>query len=283
MRGVGAARAKPRFALLILLLTAGAAFTVWSRAQADKGGAIASLRSDVRQAAVAASQAEASASVAAVEARSVRQTLESQETAAAALSRMGYRPTTEDACRAVAAGDAAALALMTKISAPSVSINLGGGQWATCLESALLDSAASAKVAAGLNAFALSAKDRDRLYVGQEIGNANERNLRVRALVKSMVPDAGSGVILTSVRGTPLMYAVRADNAEAVEALLRQGANVDEPGRVDVSVQTPRGSRMETLATSPLREARRLGLKRVEPILASASARETSERRAFFK
>lgn len=279
LRGARMVRSRPGFAAVVILLSLGVAFTAWSRAKSDQGGVLSAVLADIRRAAAAAESADARTGQIQNDTQAIREAVTKPESPREALVRRGYSNKPEDVCRAISDGDVQAMTWFKEagMSAATVGVPLGGGQYATCIESALLKTG-STPTQAALNVLALESADLRRLYVSQSFGAANEGNLKAAQLLAKL---GGADVVdarLGSVRGTPLMLAVWGDNAEAVKALLAQGADPNEGGRLDFI-----GSSLFTVSASPLGEALRLGHQEIASALRASGARQSLQRLAYFK
>ena len=167
--GVRLAGAKPGIAAMVVLMTAGAAFTVWSRMHSDQGSVLRSLvATQERAAAAAETAAERTASIQA-DTQAIRSAVGRPATPAELLANMGYGTRNEDVCRAISTGAVKALQLMEKIAEfkARLSVALGGGQYALCIEEALAEPARGPAVARALQEIEVSAEDVNRLYVAQ--------------------------------------------------------------------------------------------------------------------
>ncbi|MFI8616367.1 hypothetical protein ACIGHN_12775 [Acidovorax sp. NPDC077693] len=279
--GVRLAGAKPGIAAMVVLMTAGAAFTVWSKTHSDQGSLLRSLvATQDRTAAAAESAAERTAAIQA-DTQAIRSAVGRPATPAEMLAGMGYGTSDYDVCRAISAGAIKALQLMERLVEfkARLSVALGGGQYALCIEEALAEPTRGPAVARALQAIEVSAEDVNRLYVAQTIGSGNSAALRPLEVLATLGIDNGPRARLTSARATPLMYAIWADNLPAAEALLAKGADANQPSRFDYAL----GTRMASVAVSPLAEAQRLVRPALEKKLRAAGARVEVQQVPYFR
>ena len=279
LRGARMVRSRPGFAAVVILLSLGVAFTAWSRAKSQQGGVLSAVLADIHRAATAAESADARTGRIQNDTQALREAITKPESPREALVRRGYTNKPEDVCRAISDGDVRAMTWFREagMSAATVGVPLGGGQYATCIESALLKTG-STPTQAALNIMPLESADLRRLYVSQSFGAANEGNLKAPQLFAKL---GGADVVdarLGSVRGTALMLAVWGNSTEAVKALLAQGADPNEGGRFDFI-----GSSLFTVSASPLGEALRLGHQEIASALRASGARQTLQRLPYFK
>jgi hypothetical protein len=279
--GVRLAGAKPGIAAMVVLMTAGAAFTVWSRMHIDQGSVLRSLvATQGRAAAAAETAAERTASIQA-DTQAIRSAVSRPATPEELLANMGYGTGDNDVCRAISAGAVKALQLMEQIAEfkARLSVALGGGQYALCIEEALAEPARGVAVARALQEIEVSAEDLNRLHVAQMIGSGNTGALRPLEVLETLGIDSDPRARLTSARATPLMYAVWADNLPAAETLLSKGADVNQTSRFDYAL----GTKMASVAISPLAEAQRLGRPALQEMLRAAGARVEMQQLPYFR
>jgi len=280
VQGLRMARARPGFASIVLLLSLGATFTVWSRARADHGGLLATIGWDAKRAAAAAESANATAGAIKEDAQAIRDAVVRPVSPVELLARQGFSLAPQDVCRAIAQGNVEAARLFKEagVADAKASIALGGGQSAFCLEPAFLESSKVGGIAAALGALPIDPDDLRRLYIVQAFGMGNEGALQPWALLPKVGVNVTGRTRLSSVRATPLMLAVWGGDVALVDALLTQGANADEGGRYDFGV----GSQMLTVSASPLAEALRLGRTDVAQRLKAAGGRSATARIPYF-
>lgn len=279
--GARLASARPGIAGLVVLMTAGAAFTIWSRTHSDSGSVLRSLvAAQERTAATAASTADRAAAIQA-DTQAIHSAVTRPKTPAEALADLGFNAGAEDTCRAVSTGAVNVLQLMQKLQEfkTSLSVVLGGGQYALCIEEALLDARRGVAVARALSQIEVRAEDVNRLYVAQTIGAGSSEALRPLDVLATVGLATETRSRLMSARATPLMYSVWGNNMPAVEALLAQGADANQSSRFDYSV----GTRMTSVAISPMAEAQRLGRSALEKRLRAAGARAEIQQVEYFR
>lgn len=279
-QGLRMARARPGFAAVVLLLSLGATFTVWSRARDDHGGLLASIGWDAKRAAVAAESARSTAGAVKKDTEAIRAAVERPALPAELLARQGFGLTPQDVCRAISEGNLQAVRLFKEagILVAKVSVALGGGQFAFCPEPAFLDQDKSHRIGQALDALPLDPDDLRRLYVIQAFGFGSEGQLQPAALLPKVGITGAGRTRLSSVRATPLMLAVWGNDAALVDALLAQGADPNEGGRYDLGL----GTQMLTISVSPLAEALRLDLVQVAARLKAAGGRSGLARVPYF-
>lgn len=279
--GAKLARAKPGIAAMVLLMTAGAAFTVWSRMHNDQGSLLRALvATQERMTAATEISAERTAAIQS-DTQAIRSAVTRPATPAELLAGLGYGTSDEEKCRAISEGAAKALQLMEQISAfkARLSVALGGGQHALCIEEALSEPSRGVAVARALDAVKVSAEDINRLYVAQTISSAESDALRPLEVLATLGIEADPRSRLTSARATPLMYAVWGDNLAAADALLAKGADANVTSRFDYAL----GNKMTSVAISPLAEAQRLGRSALEAKLRTVGARVEVQQVAYFR
>lgn len=279
--GVRLAGAKPGIAAMVVLMTAGAAFTVWSRMHSDQGSVLRSLvATQERAAAVAETAAERTAAIQA-DTQAIRSAVGRPATPAEMLAGMGYGTGDDEVCRAISAGAIKALQLMEQITQfkARLSVALGGGQYALCIEEALSEPTRGPAVARALQEIEVSTEDIGRLYVAQMIGSGDSGALRPLEVLATVGIERDPRARLTSARATPLMYAVWADNLPAAETLLAKGADANQTSRFDYAL----GTKMASVAISPLAEAQRLGRPALEERLKTAGARAEVQQVPYFR
>jgi hypothetical protein len=279
--GARLARAKPGIAAMVLLMTAGAAFTVWSRMHNDQGSVLRALvATQERMTAAAQISAERTAAIQS-DTQAIRSAVTRPATPAELLANIGYGTGGEDVCRAISAGAIEALKLMERVATfkARLSVALGGGQHALCIEEALSEPSRGVAIAKGLNAINVSAEDLNRLYVAQTIGSGDSGALRPLEVLAALGIEVDPRSRLTSARATPLMFAVWANNLAAAEALLAKGADANVTSRFDYAL----GSKMTSVALSPMAEAQRLGRSALESKLRAASGRSEVQQVAYFR
>ena len=134
-------------------------------------------------------------------------------------------------------------------------------------------------MAGALQEIEVSAEDIGRLYVAQTIGSGDSGALRPLEVLATLGIERDPRARLTSARATPLMYAVWADNLPAAETLLTKGADANQTSRFDYAL----GTRMASVAISPLAEAQRLGRPALEEKLRAAGARVEVQQVPYFR
>lgn len=279
--GVRLAGAKPGIAVMVVLMTAGAAFTVWSRMHSDQGSVLRSLVATQERAAAAAETAAERTAAIQADTQAIRSAVGRPATPAELLAKLGYGTSNEDVCRAISTGAVKALQLMEKIAEfkARLSVPLGAGQYALCIEEALSEPTHGPTVARALQEIKVSAEDIGRLYVAQTISSGESGALRPLEVLVTLGIERDSRARLTSARATPLMYAIWADNLPAAEALLAKGADANQTSRFDYSL----GTKMASVAVSPLAEAQRLGRPALEAKLRAAGARVEVQQLPYFR
>lgn len=250
-----------------------------TRAKSDQGGVLSAVLTDIRRAATAAESANARTVQIQNDTQAIRTAVTKPESPMEALVRRGYSSKPEDVCRAITGSDVQAMTWFKEagMSAATVALPLGGGQYETCIESALLRGG-NTPMQAALSLMPLEAADLRRLYVSQLFGAADEGNLKAPQLLAKLGKADVADARLGSVRGTLLMLAVWGNNTDAVKALLAQGADPNEAGRFDFI-----GSSLFTVSASPLAEALRLGHQEVASALRASGARQSLQRLAYFR
>lgn len=250
--GAVMARGNLGFTVVVLMLMAGAALTVWSRANSERGS-----RADLGEV-----RKDASAIKAAVT---------RELPPAEALARLGFTSSFDDVCRALNAGNTEALKLIAKngLKSASVSQPLGGGQYALCIEPLLLAADKQANIEAMLMILPIAPRDLNRLHVSQQLGVLDPGPIALQPLIKAarVAPDAKAQ--LMHVFASALMFAVWADNLAATQALLKAGADPNQGAKLGVMGPSVN---LYTLTVTPLAEARRLGQTRLVTALVAAGA-----------
>lgn len=279
--GVRLAGAKPGIAAMVVLMTAGAAFTVWSRMHSDQGSVLRSLVATQERAAAAAETAAERTAAIQADTQAIRSAVGRPATPAELLANMGYGTSNEEVCRAISTGAVKALQLMERIAQfkARLSVVLGGGQYALCIEEALSEPTRGPAVGRALQEIDISAEDVNRLYVAQTIGSTNSEALRPLEVLERLGIEAHPRSRLTSARATPLMFAVWANNLAAAEALLIKGADANVTSRFDYALER----KMTSVALSPMAEAQRLGRSALESKLRAVGGRSEVKQVAYFK
>ncbi len=279
--GVRLAAAKPGIAAMVVLMTAGAAFTVWSRMHSDQGSVLRSLVATQERAAAAAETAAERTAAIQADTQAIRSAVGRPATPAELLAQMGYGTGDNDVCRAISTAAVKALQLMQQIAEfkARLAVALGGGQYALCIEEALAEPARGPAVARALQEIDISPEDVSRLYVAQTIGSGNSGALRPLEVLATLGIERDPRARLTSARATPLMYAVWADNLPVAEALLAKGADANQTSRFDYAL----GTKMTSVAVSPLAEAQRLGRPTLQEMLRAAGARVEMQQLPYFR
>jgi hypothetical protein len=279
--GVRLAGAKPGIAAMVVLMTAGAAFTVWSRTHSDQGSVLRSLVATQERATAAAETAAERTAAIQADTQAIRSAVGRPATPAELLAKLGYGTSNEDVCGAISAGAVKALQLMEKIAEfkARLSVALGDGQYALCIEEALSEPTRGPAVARALQEIEVSPEDIGRLYVAQMIGSGDSGAVRPLEVLATLGIERDPRARLTSARATPLMYAVWADNLPAAETLLAKGADANQTSRFDYAL----GTKMASVAISPLAEAQRLGRPALEEKLRAAGARVEVQQVPYFR
>ena len=233
-----------------------------------------------RAAAAAETAAERTAAIQA-DTQAIRSAVGRPATPAEMLAGMGYGTGDDEVCRAISAGAIKALQLMEQITEfkARLSVALGGGQYALCIEEALSEPTRGPAVARALQEIEVSAEDIGRLYVAQMIGSSDSGALRPLEVLATLGIERDLRARLTSARATPLMYAVWANNLPAAETLLAKGADANQASRFDYAL----GTKMASVAISPLAEAQRLGRPALEERLKAAGARAEVQQIPYFR
>lgn len=266
VRGLSMARSNVGFTAIVLMLTAGAAFTVWSRAKHEQGSVIASLLGTT-----ARIQADTSVIKAAVT---------REIPPVEALARQGFTTSADDICRALNARNVEALALMGRagVTMARLSVPIGGGQFALCIEPLLAEANRPGPDLGELMAtLPIDRKDLDRQHVSQLWGSQNPGPIDPTAMLQAMQHRPVPGARLLYFFATPLMFAVWSGNKPAAAALLTAGANSSIGARITV-VGSPSIDPAEyqrrwlVLDVPPLFEARRLGHRDIVGLLETAGA-----------
>jgi Ankyrin repeat len=199
---------------------------------------------------------------------------------AQALAKLGYKPERESACRAAGKGDVAALKLMAQAGQATRSLVIDGDRF--CLESALAGRAGKIDVAAVMSEVKPDAAELNRAYasaIGMTARDVPQADTLTRAAGHRGENFYAGGKV---VEATPLMLAVWAGNAAAVQSLLEHGADPNVPSRIPVQVQSGHsaagaqavssGSLMQ-ISTTPLFEAHRLQQPQIVKLLSQRGAK----------
>ena len=258
LRGANLARNNIGFTAVVLLITAGAAFTVWSRAVADRGGVIATLVSNIGQ------LKQDTAEIKAVVTRAIPP--------AEALTRLGYTTSAEDVCRAIKLGELDALALMVKMGVTSapMSVPRGGGMYTLCIESLLLAADSHPKLVEIDTILPVLAADLNRLHGSELLGWNAAGPIRLAPLLKAAGVAPAPQALLMDVQASALMFAVWGDNLGALQSLLKLAADPNQGAKLSVLD----GINVYSLHLTPLVEARRLGRSNLADVLSTAGGRE---------
>ena len=102
--GIRLAGAKPGIAAMVVLMTAGAAFTVWSRMHSDQGSVLRSLVATQDRAAAAAETAAERTAAIQADTQAIRSAVGRPATPAEMLASMGYGTGDDEVCRAIQCG-----------------------------------------------------------------------------------------------------------------------------------------------------------------------------------
>jgi hypothetical protein len=191
-----------------------------------------------------------------------------------ALAKLGYKPERESACRAVGQGDLAALKLMAQAGQATRSLVIDGDRF--CLESALAGRAGKVDVAAVMSEVNPAATELNRAYasaIGMTARDVPQADTLTRAAGHRGENFYAGGKV---VEATPLMLAVWAGDAAAVQSLLEHGADPNVPSRIPVQVQSGHsaagaqavtGGSLVQISTTPLFEAHRLQKPQIVKLL----------------
>lgn len=242
-KGLSMTRSHASFAALVLLLSAGAAFSAWSRTKAEPGGVLASI-------VPALAQIQEDTSV-------IRAAVTREVTPAEQLSRLGFSMSTPDICRALSEGQTQAWHLMQQAGLPAapVSTSVGGGQHATCIEEALLSQTPRhGHWEEMLSKLPNSHRELDRLYLSQMLNGQQQGPLDIVALARAAGTRPPDYIVYTSA--SLLMYAVWGGNLDAVRGLLAAGANPSAGAKIEMmTAGTPQP---RALTVTAMAEAQRL-------------------------
>ena len=189
----------------------------------------------------------------------------SADSTAAHLAAKGYSVTAEHWCRAACSGDVEALRLFARTSVATQSLVLDGDRF--CLEAALVGQPRQrADIGAVLDELKPGKKVLNRAYASstgktaQDVPDADQLARAAGHRATSLF--AGGRVI----EATPLMWAVWANDAAAVQALLDHGADPNLRSHIPIMVGAAlnggkaqlSSSELVRIAANPLFEALRL-------------------------
>lgn len=242
-RGLSMTRYHASFAALVVLLSAGAALSAWSRTKAEPGGVLASI-------VPALTQIQQDTSI-------IRAAVTREVTQAEQLSRLGFSMSTPDICRALSEGQTQAWQLMQQAGLPAspVSTSVGGGQHATCIEDALLSQTSRhGHWEEMLSKLPNTHRELDRLYLSQMLNGQQQGPLDVAALARAAGTRPPEYIVYTSA--SLLMYAVWGGNLDAVKGLLAAGADPSAGAKIEMMMAG--AAQPHALTVTALAEAHRL-------------------------
>ena len=176
--GLRLARKNLGFALLILAMTAAAAFTAWSRVKSEQGGVLNSLvtiardtQAQATQAAAAAKSADQKAGQIIDDTKVIRAVVTRELPPIEALAKLGYTTSDADACRAAVAGNEEALALLSRagVKSPSYAQQVSANAPGLCLEPILLRTSREVNLGMVFSHLPPQVKELNALYFSQYI------------------------------------------------------------------------------------------------------------------
>jgi hypothetical protein len=198
---------------------------------------------------------------------------------AKALAQRGYSLTPASLCKAMGQGDVTALQLAAKAGQGPRSL-LDGDR--LCIESALVGKSGKVDVAAILGAVNPPAAELQRTYasgIGMTARDVPQADLLARAAGHTGQNFYVGGKV---IKATPLMLAVWANDAAAVQSLLERGADPNVPSKIPLQVQGGQSSAaahsvahsaLIHISATPLFEAYRLQRQSVAKLLAQRGAK----------
>jgi hypothetical protein len=199
---------------------------------------------------------------------------------AQALAKLGYKQGHEGACQAAGKGDIAALKLMAQTGQATRSLVIDGDRF--CLESALAGRAGKVNVAAVMGEIKPAATELNRAYasaIGMTARDVPQPDTLTRAAGHRGENFYAGGKV---VAATPLMLAVWANDAAAVQSLLDHGADPNLPSHIPVQVQSGQSaagaqaigtSALVQISATPLFEAHRLQKPQIAKLLSQRGAK----------
>lgn len=192
------------------------------------------------------------------------------EAPAELLSQRGYRLEPQAACKAAGRGDVEALRLLAQAGQTQRSLVADGDRF--CLEGVLAGRAGKVDVAAVLQEIKPPKAEVSRVYAsstGMTARDVPQAEALGRAAGHRAVDLYAGGAV---VEATPLMWAVWANDLDAVQALLVQGADPNLASTVPMRVDSA-AKELVRVSTSPLFEAHRLQRPQIAQALARHGAR----------
>jgi len=252
--GATMASTRPGFALVVATISAGAVFSAWSKSHSDSGGVLSRLLP----------QLEAVRDDTAAIRKEVTRNISPSEQ----LARQGFTLAKEDICRALSHGRVEAFRLMAATGLPSapVAISLGGGQYATCIEEALLGrTQRHGRWLELLSQLPNPGGELDRPYLSQAMGWGQEHPVDLQAIARGAGLRIADSSRLVYLFAPLLMYAVWGNDAQAVEALLKAGADPNVSATVELVYPPLYNSK--ALSVTVLAEAERLEHSEIAALL----------------
>ncbi len=197
--------------------------------------------------------------------------------AADLLSQRGYKLEPQATCKAAGRGDVEALRLLAQAGQTPRSLVADGERF--CLEGVLAGRAGKVDVAAVLQEVKPAKAEFNRVYAsstGMTARDVPQAEALGRAAGHRAVDLYAGGAV---VEATPLMWAVWADDLDAVQALLAHGADPNLASSVPMRIDgTARG--LVRVSTSPLFEAHRLQRRQIAQALSKHGAKSHIASRA---
>jgi hypothetical protein len=199
---------------------------------------------------------------------------------AKALAQRGYSLTPASLCKAMGQGDVTALQLAAKAGQAPRSLLIDGDR--LCVESALVGKSGKVDVAAILGAVDPPAAELQRTYasgIGMTARDVPQADTLARAAGHTGQNFYVGGKV---IEATPLMLAVWANDAAAVQSLLERGADPNVPSKIPLQVQGGESSAaahsvapnaLIHISATPLFEAYRLQRQSVAKLLAQRGAK----------
>lgn len=186
------------------------------------------------------------------------------------LSQRGYKLEPQAACKAAGRGDVEALRLLAQAGQAQRSLVADGERF--CLEGALAGRTGKVDVAAVLDELKPVKTEFNRVYassLGMTARDVPQAEALGRAAGHRAVDLYAGGAV---VEATPLMWAVWANDLDAVQALLAHGADPNLASTVPMRV-TGAAQGLVRISTSPLFEAHRLQRPQIAQALAKQGAK----------
>lgn len=190
--------------------------------------------------------------------------------AAEVLSQRGYKLEPQAACKAAGRGDVEALRLLAQAGQTQRSLVADGERF--CLEGVLAGRAGKVDVAAVLQELKPAKAEFNRAYAsstGMTARDVPQAEALGRAAGHRAVDLYAGGAV---VEATPLMWAVWANDLDAVQALLAHGADPNLASTVPMRVNGA-AQGLVRVNTSPLFEAHRLQRSQIAQALAKHGAK----------